>query len=96
MQAGVELTHQLVDNPEYMRLSEAAIPAAVPRAERRCAAALHDGGLRAGARCDGELKPKLVEMQAFPSIFGYQPLLSRGVHATSSSWIRRWSICLAA
>ena len=26
---------------------------------------------------EGELEPKLVEMQAFPSIFGYQPVLSR-------------------
>ena len=26
---------------------------------------------------EGELEPKLVELQAFPSLYGYQPVLAR-------------------
>jgi hypothetical protein len=76
VQAGAELTHQLLDNPEYMRLSEAAIPAEfrVPNEDAHPHFMTVDFGLVRDA--EGALKPKLVEMQAFPSIFGYQPLLS--------------------
>jgi hypothetical protein len=77
VRAGSELTMQLLDSAEYMRLSEAAIPAAyrVPGEDAHPHFMTVDFGLVRGA--DGELQPKLVEMQAFPSIFGYQPLLSR-------------------
>jgi hypothetical protein len=72
VRAGVELTAKLVANPEYMRASNAAIP------ERFCMRGedVHphfmtvDFGLVRGV--DGELEPKLVEMQAFPSVFGFQ------------------------
>jgi hypothetical protein len=77
VQAGIELTHQLVDNPEYMRLSAAAIPVEfrVPNEDAHPHFMTVDFGLVRDAT--GALKPKLVEMQAFPSIFGYQPLLAR-------------------
>jgi len=77
VQAGVELTHQLLDNPEYMRQSAAAIPEEfrVPNEDAHPHFMTVDFGLVRDAA--GALKPKLVEMQAFPSIFGYQPLLSR-------------------
>jgi hypothetical protein len=77
VQAGVELTHQLLDNPEYMQLSDAAIPAEfrVPNEDAHPHFMTVDFGLVRDAK--GELKPKLVEMQAFPSIFGYQPLLAQ-------------------
>src|ERR1700712_4901235 len=77
VRAGVELTHQLLDSPEYMRLSEAAIPAEfrVPNEDEHPHFMTVDFGLVRDA--DGTLKPKLVEMQAFPSIFGYQPLLAK-------------------
>jgi hypothetical protein len=77
VQAGIELTHQLLSNAVYMRESAAAIPAEfrVPNEDAHPHFMTVDFGLvRDGA---GALKPKLVEMQAFPSIFGYQPLLSR-------------------
>src|SRR6195952_5806581 len=76
VRAGVELTHQLVDNPEYMRLSDAAIPTEfrVLNEDKHPHFMTVDFGLVRDAA--GALKPKLVEMQAFPSIFGYQPLLS--------------------
>jgi len=79
---GIELTRQLVDNPEYMRVSAGSIPAKYR--VRNESAQPHfmtvDFGLVRGA--SGELEPKLVEMQAFPSVFGYQDVLSREYIAT--------------
>lgn len=79
---GIELTRQLVESPEYMRASAGSIP------EKYCvrneSVQPHfmtvDFGMVRGA--SGELEPKLVEMQAFPSVFGYQDLLSREYIAT--------------
>ncbi len=75
--AGIELTRQLVDSPEYMRISEGSIPEQyrVPRESVQPHFMTVDFGLVRTA--DGNLEPKLVEMQAFPSIFGYQDLLAR-------------------
>ncbi len=72
---GRELTHQLIDNPEYMRASEAAIPEKyrVPNDNPRPNFVQVDFGLVRGE--DGELEPMLVELQAFPSIYGYQDVL---------------------
>ena len=77
VRAGVELTEQLLGNAEYMRGAQAATPAewTVPNQDARPHFMTVDFGLVRGA--DGELQPKLVEMQAFPSIFGYQPLLAK-------------------
>jgi hypothetical protein len=76
VQAGIELTHQLLDNPGYMRQSTEAIPAEfrVPNEDAHPHFMTVDFGLARNVA--GVLKPKLVEMQAFPSIFGYQPLLA--------------------
>jgi hypothetical protein len=77
VRAGVELTEQLLGRAEYMRGAQAATPAewTVPNQDARPHFMTVDFGLVRGA--DGELQPKLVEMQAFPSIFGYQPLLAK-------------------
>ena len=77
VRAGVELTSELLTNREYMRESDKAIPEAycVPGQGVHPHFMTVDFGLVRGD--DGELHPKLVEMQAFPSIFGYQPLLGR-------------------
>ena len=74
--SGRQLTHQLIDSREYMQRSDAAIPGAyrVPNDNPRPNFMTVDFGLVRGA--DGTLKPKLVELQAFPSIFGYQDCLS--------------------
>ncbi len=73
-QYGQELVAQLVDNPEYRRISDATIPAQydVPNEAPLPMFVQVDFGLVRGA--DGELEPKLVELQAFPSLYGYQPL----------------------
>jgi hypothetical protein len=75
--AGVELTEQLLGNAAYMRESQEAIPEAyrVPGQDAHPHFMTVDFGLVRGT--SGELEPKLVEMQAFPSIFAYQPLLAR-------------------
>src|ERR1700722_4037881 len=75
-ETGRILTHQLIDNPDYMRHSDAAIPEQyrVPNDNPRPNFMTVDFGLVRGE--DGELHPKLVELQAFPSIFGYQDILS--------------------
>jgi hypothetical protein len=74
-ETGRILTHQLIDNPDYMRLSDAAIPGRyrVPNDNPRPNFMTVDFGLVRGE--DGSFRPKLVELQAFPSIFAYQDVL---------------------
>ena len=69
---GRELILQLVDNPEYRKLSDVTIPPQynVPNESPFPMFVQVDFGLVRGA--DGELEPKLVELQAFPSLYGYQ------------------------
>jgi hypothetical protein len=71
------LTDQLVGNPAYMQASDAAIPAVYRAANDNPQPNFMtvDFGLVRDA--SGNLTPKLVELQAFPSIFGYQDLLGR-------------------
>jgi hypothetical protein len=73
--AGRVLTHQLLDNPDYMRRSDTAIPDRfrIAGVQDKPHFMTVDFGLVRGA--DGQLHPKLVELQAFPSIFGYQDVL---------------------
>jgi hypothetical protein len=74
--AGVELTTQLLGNKTYMAMSDEAVPEAyrVPGQDAHPHFMTVDFGLVRDAA--GVLQPKLVEMQAFPSIFGYQPLMA--------------------
>ncbi len=69
---GAELIRQLVDNPEYLAKSNAAVPAEfkVPNEPNHPMFVQVDFGLVRDAR--GELQPKLVELQAFPSLYAYQ------------------------
>jgi hypothetical protein len=76
VRTGEELTAQLLSNERYMRESDAAIPAEyrVPAEDQHPHFMTVDFGLVRDA--NGELAPKLVEMQAFPSVFGYQAVLA--------------------
>ena len=77
IQAGVELTDQLVGDEEYLKRSEAAIPDefnVLGRGTHPHFMTVDFGLVRNAA---GELEPRLVEMQAFPSIFGFQPAFGR-------------------
>jgi hypothetical protein len=74
--AGAALTHELLGNAEYRKAAEAAVPEkfCVPGCDARPHFMTVDFGL---VRDDaGALKPKLVELQAFPSIYGYQQILA--------------------
>ncbi|MGB5154021.1 MAG: hypothetical protein WBN74_10270 [Candidatus Sulfotelmatobacter sp.] len=74
---GKELIRQLVESPEYRARSEASIPAEfrVPNEPPHPMFVQVDFGLvRDGA---GELQPKLVELQAFPSLYAYQVTLAQ-------------------
>jgi len=69
---GVELIEQLMA-PEYLARSAETIPAdfCVPNEDKRPLFIQVDFGLTA------DLEPKLVEIQAFPSLYAYQPFLQR-------------------
>jgi hypothetical protein len=74
---GKELIRQLVESPEYRAKSDAAVPAEfkVPNEPAHPMFVQVDFGLVRDAR--GELQPKLVELQAFPSLYAYQVTLAQ-------------------
>jgi len=78
---GKALIRQLVDNPDYRKRSEASIPAhfRVPNEAPHPMFIQVDFGLVRNEARDaaGELHPKLVELQAFPSLYAYQPVLAQ-------------------
>lgn len=69
---GEELIQQLVDNPEYRAKSDEAVPPEfkVPNEAPHPMFVQVDFGLVRDVK--GELQPKLVELQAFPSLYAYQ------------------------
>jgi hypothetical protein len=74
---GKELIRQLVESPEYRSRSNESIPPEflVPNEAPHPMFIQVDFGLVRDA--NGELQPKLVELQAFPSLYAYQPVLAR-------------------
>ncbi|MGD1077707.1 MAG: hypothetical protein ABR881_05235 [Candidatus Sulfotelmatobacter sp.] len=74
---GQALIRQLVDNPAYRAKSDEAVPAEfnVPHEPPHPMFVQVDFGLVRDAR--GELQPKLVELQAFPSLYAYQGPLTQ-------------------
>ena len=69
---GLELVSQLLDNEEVMSAARGAVPArfAGPGAEPLPTFLQVDFGLVRGS--DGSIEPKLVELQAFASLYGFQ------------------------
>jgi hypothetical protein len=69
---GSELVMQLLNSPRYMRVSEKTVPPAynVANESVRPMFVSVDFGLVRNPK--GGLDPKLVELQAFPSLYGYQ------------------------
>ncbi|MCU1234938.1 MAG: hypothetical protein JWP63_2905 [Candidatus Solibacter sp.] len=69
---GSEMVEQLLANPQYQADSRAAIPPEyrVPNEDPRPLFVQADFGL------DADLKPQLVEIQGFPTLYCYQPLLA--------------------
>ncbi|MBI3474895.1 MAG: hypothetical protein HY010_04130 [Acidobacteria bacterium] len=74
---GKDLIRQLVDNPDYRARSENTIPAhfRVPNEASHPMFIQVDFGLVRDPA--GDFHPKLVELQAFPSLYAYQPVLSQ-------------------
>ena len=72
---GAELTHQLLGDAAFLKASEEAVPARfrVPHCPAHPHFMTADFGLV--REDDGSLAPRLVELQAFPSIFGFQAVL---------------------
>ena len=79
---GQALIRQLVDNPGYRAQSDDAVPTAfkVPNEAPHPLFVQVDFGLVRDA--GGDLQPKLVELQAFPSLYAYQgPLAEAYIEA---------------
>jgi len=74
---GSQLTSTLVGNTAYLEASAKAIPEAfrMPNETPQPHFMTADFGLARNA--EGELELKLVELQAFPSVFAYQSVLSQ-------------------
>jgi hypothetical protein len=74
---GKVLIRQLVESPEYLARSNASIPDEfrVPNEPAHPMFVQVDFGLVRDA--SGELQPKLVELQAFPSLYAYQVKLAQ-------------------
>jgi hypothetical protein len=74
---GRTLVLQLVNNPDYRRASDVTVPAQYNFANEspRPMFLQVDFGLVRNAK--DELEPKLVELQAFPSLYAYQPVLAK-------------------
>ena len=75
--AGEDLIRQLVDSPAYRAKSDEAVPTEfkVPNEAPHPMFVQVDFGLVRDA--NGELQPKLVELQAFPSLYAYQGPLAQ-------------------
>jgi hypothetical protein len=74
---GKELIRQLVENPEYRAKSDEAVPAefkVLNEAAHPMFVQVDFGLVRDP---NGALQPKLVELQAFPSLYAYQPVLAQ-------------------
>lgn len=75
---GGDMAKALIGRPAYLKAAQAAIPSAY----RVSGETTHPHFLTAdfALACDpaGRLVPRLVEIQAFPSVYGYQAVLSNG------------------
>jgi hypothetical protein len=74
-QSGGEIMEQLLGNAAYMAASDRAIPARfkVPREDSHPLFAAVDFGIE--KKPDGLLAPRLIELQGFPTLYAYQPVL---------------------
>jgi len=79
---GLELYEQIGSNTEYRKASDAAIPKSfyVPHEDRHPLFMQVDFGLI--RQPDGTFEPRLVEIQGFPSVYGFQVAVSAGYAET--------------
>src|SRR5512146_1622481 len=76
-QAGKDIIVQLVSNAGYQKLASAMVPPEfnVPGETPRPLFAAVDFGLVRGS--NGEVTPRVIELQGFPSLFGFEPVQSQ-------------------
>lgn len=74
--AGIELTQALLANPAYLAAARKAIPAGYDVAGETAHPAFLTADFALVRNGAGDLVPRLVEIQAFPSVYGYQDVLS--------------------
>ncbi len=75
---GAGLTHRLVNDKAYLAESAKAIPEAWRAADETPHPHFMTVDFGLVKEADGRLSPRLVELQAFPSVYGYQYVLSEG------------------
>lgn len=73
---GAKLTHQLVGNTAYLKASRTMIPPEYCAADETPHPHFMTADFGLVRESNGKLSPKLVELQAFPSVFAYQFVLS--------------------
>ncbi|MGB7133713.1 MAG: hypothetical protein WBD46_00380, partial [Acidobacteriaceae bacterium] len=81
---GADLTLRLVRDPAYLQKSLAAIPEPWRAASQNAHPHFLTADFGLVRESDGSLAPRLVEMQAFPSVFGFQWALSEAYRSTFS------------
>jgi hypothetical protein len=74
---GAALAHHLIANAKYLSAARRAIPAGFDVANETPHPHFLTADFAWVRSSDGKLAPKLVEIQAFPSVFAYQAELSR-------------------
>jgi hypothetical protein len=73
--AGAELAQSLMGNPPYLAAARQAIPEGYRVADETAHPHFLTADFALVRDPTGELVPKLVEIQAFPSVYGYQVML---------------------
>jgi hypothetical protein len=73
---GAELTYRLVDDQDYLAASSKAIPEAYRAADETPHPHFMTVDFGLVREPDGKLSPRLVELQAFPSVYAYQYVLA--------------------
>lgn len=81
---GADLTHQLLANPDYLTRALAAIPEQWRAASQTAHPHFLTADFGLVREAGGRLAPRIVEMQAFPSVFGFQWALSEAYRSAFS------------
>jgi hypothetical protein len=74
---GAELTERLLANPAYLAAAERSIPTGYRVAGNSAHPHFMTADFALVRSANGHLEPRLVELQAFPSVFGYQAVLAQ-------------------
>jgi hypothetical protein len=74
--AGAEMTHSLLANAAYLAAARTAIPAGYNVGGQTPHPNFLTADFALVRNAAGELVPRLVEIQAFPSVYGYQDVLT--------------------